>query len=878
MANAAHVPPPSATVGPAAPRWMRAWRWCVGAWRCVRGCSRWESVVQLGLVLWIARVPAALTAFGCLLLWQAPQAQDLFIEFSVRRSWPDSFAAAFDLGFLGDLGSSIAHMAIFVVVLIAFWAMPTHYAARQLLDTDERLHDLIEAQPDGQKQCLTCMVRAVPRLLGSLTFVAVLFGLLRSYFNVPLLEETGISRSAEFSLLILAVLVVVGFAVFCVYMVKRDADLPILRSIKRFNSKLAPFWNVVSPGLRGPTDEEADRDLGRLLFGVVFGVFVLVLLLGADFAASLFPRAMALPFILGGWMPFLSYVGAVGRAVRAPLILGLFIVVAVVTLGVGDNHMVRRINASETAGRPVDTSPMPLEAAVNLWVTENCRAPAAGQEKICPRPIIIASAGGASRAAFFMSSVVGRLMFDAPNHDLSRNDIRNRLFAISSVSGGSLGAVMVTAALDAKADASTYPCGNTSVPLWYGASVGNWQDCFEALTSGDFLTPVFFGFAFNDMLPFVASDRAAVLENSWRDRFDEIVTRADASPNPKCKGLECPFLSLRPRAGHWIPLLVLNGTSEATGGRIVTTLLDSAFTPSAPCPTKPGQRGRCGLFTEADHFHELLAAEHDPALDSWKGLIGRRFLKWYLKGATLDDVRLSTAAHNSARFPFVSPPGTVRSNVYQQVIDRVVDGGYFENYGVISANELALAIRAVDPKLSPLVIVISNDPDDLLDPRYDWDPVPEGSASPALARARKASALRQFAQYQAQRSKTRARVSGSEPLTDFAATITAFKNAWPAHGTLAVEDFRTWLHQTNLNCPVQLVHVRVWPQTLATGELSSRAVSMSWWLSTPVQRLLHQQLEDDKNQNRNMPRLTAVWSAISGDGGCTAPQAQNSSR
>jgi hypothetical protein len=140
-----------------------------------------------------------------------------------------------------------------------------------------------------------------------------------------------------------------------------------------------------------------------------------------------------------------------------------------------------------------------------------------------------------------------------------------------------------------------------------------------------------------------------------------------------------------------------------------------------------------------------------------------------------------------------------------------------------------------------------------------------------------ARTLQQINQYQTQRTANRARVSGSEPMGNVVTTIKAFANAWPAHGTLAVEDFRGWLHQTNASCPVQLVHLRVWPQTLATGELSSRAVSMSWWLSTPVQRHLHQQLEGTTNQNGNTPRLTAIWSAISGDGGCAAPSAQPSS-
>ena len=72
-------------------------------------------------------------------------------------------------------------------------------------------------------------------------------------------------------------------------------------------------------------------------------------------------------------------------------------------------------------------------------------------------------------------------------------------------------------------------------------------------------------------------------------------------------------------------------------------------------------------------------------------------------------MRLSTAAHNSARFPIVSPPGSIRNREHH-IVDRIVDGGYMENYGALGALESAQAIRAVESKLAPFVLVVSNDP------------------------------------------------------------------------------------------------------------------------------------------------------------------------
>ena len=183
-------------------------------------------------------------------------------------------------------------------------------------------------------------------------------------------------------------------------------------------------------------------------------------------------------------------------------------------------------------------------------------------------------------------------------------------------------------------------------------------------------------------------------------------------------------MNLRPTSELWLPLLLLNGASAATGQRLITTVLDSTYTVGG-CPAErarkaaaelkdksPVKQSRtyaidaaapekvkdCPIFLEATRFHTLLT--NDTDVDFWAG-IQRSFLPEYIREIfsnkprpTLDDVRLSTAATNSARFPVISPPGAVR-NRKDNVVDRIVDGGYIENYGAITAMELAVAINAV---------------------------------------------------------------------------------------------------------------------------------------------------------------------------------------
>ena len=207
---------------------------------------------------------------------------------------------------------------------------------------------------------------------------------------------------------------------------------------------------------------------------------------------------------------------------------------------VGDNHSVRLVNAEQQAGYPVDTKPLALKDAVSEWKKANdCEKDTAS----CPRPVIIAAAGGASRAAFFEATVLGYLLESSQSSSagLDPAKVRNRLFAISGVSGGSVGAVMIAAAF-ADANNGVQPCHPISAPLWWKDKVTSWRDCLEALTSGDFLSADVLGFAFNDMLPFpFFRDRAAVLEDSWRDHYERMI-QPKSSPKANAMVSTCPSI------------------------------------------------------------------------------------------------------------------------------------------------------------------------------------------------------------------------------------------------------------------------------------------------------------------------------------------------
>jgi hypothetical protein len=278
--------------------------------------------------------------------------------------------------------------------------------------------------------------------------------------------------------------------------------------------------------------------------------------------------------------------------------------------------------------------------------------------------LIVATAGGGIRAAYWTATILEKLESDLRWEALgqsSRKEIptenlmRNLLFAISGVSGGSVGAAAYAAAVQDHAAR-----GTGINPTKY--------------LQEDFLAPGLASMVFVDgpsnLLPDLGQiDRGQALELGF-----ELASRTDKDK----EGLVShKFLSFFPamneasKPGSWRPALLFNATHQETGRRMITS---------------------------------HIKIERDIFLDSYDAL-----------QALNSDVRLSTAAHNSARFTYISPAGNLMSAEPSHNRGYVIDGGYFENYGAQTALELAReAIDAIDPqhknKVKLVVLQISSDP------------------------------------------------------------------------------------------------------------------------------------------------------------------------
>src|SRR5262249_2087144 len=149
----------------------------------------------------------------------------------------------------------------------------------------------------------------------------------------------------------------------------------------------------------------------------------------------------------------------------------------------------------------------------------------------------------------------------------------NRIFAISSVSGSSVAAVTISAALSRASPTGAAPCKHSDELYYREGKPSGWRECLEVILSGDFLSAPPGGTAFRDIVPLISRrgrDRAGMIEDAWVGRFNSIL---DINEPPDSPSLDDPFSSFRPIPGRWLPLLLINGTSVETGRRILTTHL-----------------------------------------------------------------------------------------------------------------------------------------------------------------------------------------------------------------------------------------------------------------------------------------------------------------
>lgn len=764
----------------------------------------WNGFCRFCRVLWVCRVSVVSLAFGFFLMWGVPQAQDVFAEYN-----PDPF-----------------YWPLFFLVLAFGWAFPVHFAARWILRRGLRVlePESLPYMDRREEERVLALYRPyvtwVPRALGVLCFAAVAIGIWKARANLEPAAGMALIRRSVDQMTVLFWANAVVAVLFTVFLILRRDILDA------FRQRRMPDPELASDMLR--SDErpawDGERALGYAYVLVLSLAFVAAVAFPIELVGRVY-RAVFLTLMLGAPVFALTWVAYKSHVTRAPLILALVIVCALVSLASLHAHDLRVLDK-----RP-DTPAarqLRLDEAVAAWRRVNgCEGDAA-----CPSPIIVTGQGGASRAAFFTASALGELLDKSPKDAEGRPQFAKQLFALSTVSGSSLGAIAVRAAFDDAKPLFQPPCEQWS-PLWHGRDpVGqpkgdpstSWRDCLQLLVSGDYLSPTFVGLAFRDNISIpwggrpLWADRATILERAWEQHYRRVVGKVGAS---EPVGLERPF-GYNPAAGAgstaWSPLLFLNGSTVGSGRRVI-----AADVLPWTCLDEDGTKRPWAVYSEAFDLFEILGGDRPDLVyeRSCAGGLPER-------GDAAPDVALSTAATVSARFPIVSPPGTLRL-ASGEVFEHVVDGGYFDNDGLTTARDIAVLLRRSG--LVPTILRITNEPASA-PPR----PAPAGASAKPESPPEQASIPRPVA--------PEATAGGF--LISFVSPVTGLYNTRAGHGSEAAREAIECVDDRE--GPSEYLHVAVLPSPPAgNGAAKPDApvfienVSMSWWLSQPVQAYLEAQ-------------------------------------
>ncbi|HYA14121.1 MAG TPA: hypothetical protein VEF33_07260 [Syntrophales bacterium] len=571
-----------------------------------------------------------------------PQGTDLLRDLAERIS--------------GNSVNNWIRFSFFTSVLI--WAVCSWYWSRVMLF-------LCFPGVPGNDYKLLKFRKWVPRCIGFAAALSIAAALVKASFGYD-------SRNDYASILLLeyAGETLVSALIF-LYVVsnRRDWMISAYKSLQSVRILQRP---IVSPFVSFLNVQPAEKleygikDVGELptsvkvvtcatFFGAVF--LFLLFLFTLQQTAPLMGTAAIFLFALAGWIAVGSLLDFFGMQLRFPVVTSLLVLATIFSI-CNDNHTVRTI----------PTKPVPMENrmdirhALKTWYQYQLRrASPTGNYPL----FIVAAEGGGIRAAYWTANVLSKITDSNPSFP-------DQLFALSSVSGGSLGsAVFIAQLADAPVTADGFHCDKDGRHL---PGARDFQPVTKLILGEDFLSPAVGAMLYPDLvqrfLPFPIDrfDRARALEGAWERAW---------SKHTGNKRFSEQFDNLWPVGGKtWTPALFLNSTWVETGKRLIVSNL----------------RLTAEEFNDAEDLNSFYTEQSLP---------------------------LSTAVHLSARFTYISPAGTLKKD--GKIYGRAVDGGYFENSGETTVFEILKTIDTLAKKdirwkkIQPIVIHISNEP---VDPKF----------------------------------------------------------------------------------------------------------------------------------------------------------------
>lgn len=460
--------------------------------------------------------------------------------------------------------------------------------------------------------------------------------------------------------------------------------------------------------------------------------------------------AQLLLFTAGIWIALGStFIVYLGKLIRLPILTPLLILALVFSyFDLNDNHRIRDYNDNRRARgeRPVQRVLPDFKEQFNSWLQGRKDR---DEFKGRPYPVFIVTAeGGGITTAYYTALVLSAIQDRNPA-------FAQHVFAISGVSGGSVGTA-VYAGLNAKCQA-TQVATLPSQANWKD-DAGPWQTSADKILRDDYLSPVLAAALYPDLVqrflpfPMESWDRARALEERLELSWIKGASCSGESPT-ESNELSQPYYDFwKDFANGAVPAVYFNTTSVERGERMVVNNLGS----------------NDKLFDNL----ETLSQMNDMV-----------------------DPPFSTATFLSARFPIISPAGYIIAGGHKF---RYVDGGYYENSGTDTANDILSALHLnqtqYDPQVMPIIIRI-------------------GFPLPAPRRARQEETT-DVVQSSEQRTKYK-----GEGLNEIMSPVKTLLNTRGARGADSVRQIQNTIDELNLLSPKDT--------TTMTGDSAGSGLSAS---------------------------------------------------
>ncbi|MGD2119729.1 MAG: hypothetical protein PVG66_15330 [Chromatiales bacterium] len=599
-------------------------------------CCVWGWLLDLWLIIKPCRFSVFSLIVGFVFFGLAPQGIDIL------RSMTET----------GE-GQLLSYAAFYACIWL--WALSIWYWARHML----RFREVYErATATDNKARAQRLVEEVPRILGGLAFWILWIALLKTGRIYPENIEDNLAIDPD----LFAYIYFFSGILFYIFAKSRRW---LLGRMLALPDKRLLHQDFITSFMQMP---KAARMFALLLTAISLLAFIWTTLDPVGAAAIGTPNLLLIA--AANWVFIGSILVFYGERFRFPVFLALLLLALIFSTW-NDNHAMR------TTGEMKQDTRVAIDQHFNNWLTPRLvkwRSDPTTAGK--PYPLfLVAAEGGGIRAAYWTANVLGALQDANP-------EFADHVYAMSGVSGGSLGIATFTAMLKAKQQNASFAdeCNKTGQ--------FSYQACARTFLQNDFLAPPAGRMLYGDLIqrfwpvPVKDFDRATAIEKGWEEAWQEMTGTDYFNEN---------FLKLYDGVDD-LPALFLNSTWVEKGFRTATSNLQLDDK----------------IFLHVKDLHSI----------------------------TEKHLRLSTAVHNSARFTYVSPAGTV-NDINNQAWGHVVDGGYFENSGTTTLAEAYLRIMWQAGEdwqaIRPVVLMITNEPtqDDTAD--ADASPIANEALSPLRA-------------------------------------------------------------------------------------------------------------------------------------------------